>query len=329
MEQKISIIIPVYNVEKHLSRCIESILKQTFRNIEIILIDDGSSDKCPQICDLYAKRDPRIKVLHKENAGAGIARNSGIELATGKFISFVDSDDYIAPNMFEKLYNEIEHKDVDAVFCNYYEVFDTGQRIKKLDIKNNHIIKNEEINTFYYSIISFFRPVVWRALFKADILLKYDLKFVSEREVLSEDKFFLLDYLKFCNSLAFITDCLYYYYINTNSLIHRYNPSQFNLLIKAYYKLLDYNQTEKWEYLVNMQFIEYSKTEIKKLCLSKNKYIKKRHLLKEILNMPILKKSFKKILKHPLPIKKKIFYWALCSKNPELMYFIGKHVHRK
>lgn len=275
MEQKISIIIPVYNVEKHLSRCIESILKQTFRNIEIILIDDGSSDKCPQICDLYAKRDPRIKVIHKENAGAGIARNSGIELATGKFISFVDSDDYIAPNMFEKLYNEIEHKDVDAVFCNYYEVFDTGQRIKKLDIKNNHIIKNEEINTFYYSIISFFRPVVWRALFKADILLKYDLKFVSEREVLSEDKFFLLDYLKFCNSLAFITDCLYYYYINTNSLIHRYNPSQFNLLIKAYYKLLDYNQTEKWEYLVNMQFIEYSKTEIKKLCLSKNKYIKK------------------------------------------------------
>ena len=102
-KEKISIIVPIYNVEKYLDRCIESIVGQTYKNLEIILIDDGSPDNCPQMCDEWAKKDDRIKVVHKENGGVSLARNKGMDIATGTYIGFVDSDDYIDKNMYEKL----------------------------------------------------------------------------------------------------------------------------------------------------------------------------------------------------------------------------------
>jgi len=101
---KVSIIIPCYGVEKYLDRCMDSILKQTLNDIEIILVDDGSPDRVPEMCDNYASRDPRIRVIHKPNAGLGYARNSGLEIATGEFVAFVDSDDYIDIGMYEALY---------------------------------------------------------------------------------------------------------------------------------------------------------------------------------------------------------------------------------
>ena len=104
---KVSIIVPIYNVEKYLSKCIESILSQTYKNIEIILVDDGSPDNSPQICDEYAKKDDRIIVIHKANGGVSSARNAGIDIATGKYIGFVDPDDYIENNMYELMVNKI------------------------------------------------------------------------------------------------------------------------------------------------------------------------------------------------------------------------------
>ena len=98
----ISVIVPIYNVEKYLDKCIESIVNQTYKNLEIILVDDESPDNCPEICDKWAERDSRIKVIHKENGGAGSARNAGIEASSGEWIGFVDGDDWIEPNMYEK-----------------------------------------------------------------------------------------------------------------------------------------------------------------------------------------------------------------------------------
>ena len=97
---KVSIIVPVYNVEKYIDRCMKSLMNQTLHEIEIILVDDGSPDSCPQMCDEYAKQDTRVKVIHKENAGLGYARNSGLEIATGEYVAFVDSDDYVDTQMF-------------------------------------------------------------------------------------------------------------------------------------------------------------------------------------------------------------------------------------
>lgn len=119
MKPKVSIIVPVYNVEKYLVRCMESLLNQTLKEIEIILVDDGSPDNCPQMCDEYARRDSRVKVIHKSNAGLGYARNSGLDVAVGEYIAFVDSDDYVDTSMYATLWNEARASNADVVFCNF------------------------------------------------------------------------------------------------------------------------------------------------------------------------------------------------------------------
>lgn len=113
----ISVIVPIYDVEKYLRRCIDSIIAQTYTNLEIILVDDGSTDACPKICDEYAVADPRIKVIHKRNGGLSDARNAGLEMATGEFVGFVDSDDYILPQMYEVLYGACIEYDVPIAMC--------------------------------------------------------------------------------------------------------------------------------------------------------------------------------------------------------------------
>ena len=120
MDEKVSIIVPVYNVEKYLDKCIESIVNQTYRNIEIILVDDGSPDKCPEICNEWAKKDDRIKVIHKENGGLSSARNAALEIAQGDYITFVDSDDWIENDMIQSMLTCAAKNDADIVCCGFY-----------------------------------------------------------------------------------------------------------------------------------------------------------------------------------------------------------------
>ena len=108
MEKLISVVLPVYNVERYIIKCMNSVLSQTYKNIEIILVDDGSQDRCPEICERYAKKDKRVKVIHKENGGLSDARNAGIKVANGEYITFIDSDDYVDNDYVEFLYNTIE-----------------------------------------------------------------------------------------------------------------------------------------------------------------------------------------------------------------------------
>ena len=123
MKPLVSIIIPVYNVEKYLDKCIASVVGQTYQNLQIILIDDGSTDRSPAICDGWKSRDPRITVVHQPNGGLSRARNAGLELATGEFIGFVDSDDWIEPNMVESMLNACLENDADASCCGYYQEY--------------------------------------------------------------------------------------------------------------------------------------------------------------------------------------------------------------
>ena len=129
METAISVIVPVYRVEKYLPACIDSILNQTFTDFELILVDDGSPDRCPEICDETAKRDARVRVIHQANAGLSAARNAGIEAAHGAWLSFVDSDDYIAPQFYEKLYQTAQRTDADCVMCCVQNVDESGKPI--------------------------------------------------------------------------------------------------------------------------------------------------------------------------------------------------------
>ena len=144
MNQKISIIVPVYKVEKYLNECIESIINQTYKNLEIILVDDGSPDNCPMICDKYALDDLRIKVIHKKNAGLMAAWISGLELATGEYIGFVDSDDFIELDMYEVMIKSLVENDADLIQCNMWR----NDGIKKnevLDIKDLRIFSNKDV----------------------------------------------------------------------------------------------------------------------------------------------------------------------------------------
>ena len=129
METAISVIVPVYRVEKYLPACIDSILNQTFTDFELILVDDGSPDRCPEICDETAKRDARVRVIHQVNAGLSAARNAGIEAAHGAWLSFVDSDDYIAPHFCEKLYQTAQRTNADCVMCSVQNVDESGKLI--------------------------------------------------------------------------------------------------------------------------------------------------------------------------------------------------------
>lgn len=129
METAISVIVPIYRVEKYLPACIDSILNQTFTDFELILVDDGSPDRCPEICDETAKRDARVRVIHQANQGLSAARNAGIEAARGAWLSFVDSDDYIAPHFCEKLYQTAQRTNADCVMCSVQNVDESGKLI--------------------------------------------------------------------------------------------------------------------------------------------------------------------------------------------------------
>ena len=145
MSEKISVIVPVYNVEQYLEKCMESILNQTYKNIEVLLIDDGSTDKSGSICDFYAGKDNRVRVHHKENEGLSEARNIGVALASANYIVFVDSDDYIVPDMLEVLYNRMQEDKSDLAICNFLYVDESGKSIEDRNEKEKELIKECEI----------------------------------------------------------------------------------------------------------------------------------------------------------------------------------------
>ena len=151
MEKLISIIVPVYNSEKYLEKCISSILNQTYKNIEIIIVDDGSKDKSVEICDNFSKNNKNIKVFHKKNEGVSIARNYGISKAKGDYILFIDSDDTIAKEMIYSLYNNLVDNDADISMCNIIRIDENGEYVDEFNKKE--LDKNPTITVMNISVI--------------------------------------------------------------------------------------------------------------------------------------------------------------------------------
>lgn len=171
MDNKISVIIPVYNVEKYIHECIDSVINQTYTNLEIILVDDGSTDSCASICDAYAKKDSRIRVIHKENGGLSDARNAGLEIATGKYIGYVDSDDYIAPDMYECLLKACEENDAEIAICRFHIFIDKVQTDGNI-IKGNKIYNSKEILSAYIDENGeeLITPSAWSKLYQRECI---------------------------------------------------------------------------------------------------------------------------------------------------------------
>lgn len=167
--QKISIIVPVYKVEAFLDRCVQSIADQTYRNLEIILVDDGSPDNCPAICDIWAEKDSRIKVIHKTNGGLSDARNAGMAIVTGELMGFVDSDDWIAPEMYQLLYENMQQNDSDISACGVQMVWEDGAPSRPLT-KAGHCVLNQEDAMRAIIEESWLKQPVWYKLYKTALI---------------------------------------------------------------------------------------------------------------------------------------------------------------
>ena len=202
----ISVIIPVYNVEKYLRECLDSVLAQTYKNLEIILIDDGSSDNSGQICDEYAAKDSRIKVIHQVNQGVSAARNAGLKAARGQYIGFVDSDDYIKPDMYEYLYQLISKDNADVAMCNFYK---GSFRTSSKDILDNYKLQ-KLLNIFDVPSWIF----LWNKLYKSTLI--QGISFRSDMTY-GEDSFFVFEIAKQNGLLAIGQEIKYFYRNNPTS----------------------------------------------------------------------------------------------------------------
>lgn len=220
---KISVIVPVYNVEKYLPRCIDSILAQTFTDFELLLIDDGSKDKSGEICDDYAEKDNRIRVFHKNNEGASVARNLGISESNGSFLVFVDSDDYLAEN-YLNTFNEILSLHTDAEMIIQSPIYVIDDRFTYKSVKDNVYRQYSGIKDFLKSgMLDFTEP--HSKIFKKDIILDYHIRF-PENVIVGEDGIFIANYLLYINCV--VTSCkIGYYYVKSESSVQRkfYSPN--------------------------------------------------------------------------------------------------------
>lgn len=216
MKTEVSIIVPIYNSESNLNICIESLLNQTFKNIEIILVNDGSIDKSGEICDNYAKIDNRISVFHKKNGGVSSARNLGINKSSGKYIMFCDSDDWMENNCVEVLYNKISKFDTDIIYSGVYR----EEYLNNVKIKDKvsgvsqelHLNVSELYNYLEYIINSIESPFLspWAKLYRGDIIRNNNLYF-DEKMVCLEDFYFNIQFLEHSNTMYFSKDIKYHY----------------------------------------------------------------------------------------------------------------------
>lgn len=227
----ISIIVPIYNVEKYLRQCIESICRQTYQDIEIILVDDGSTDGCYEICEEYRGRDSRVVVIHKENGGLVSARKAGIKAASGECIAYVDGDDWIEPNMYERMYRKMAEYNVDVVMCGRYE--DTGKSRKQVfqGIPEGKYGKQALVEEVYPRMIvneEFFTwglfPGVWDKLFRRGVIVHFQLS-VDERIVMGEDAACIYPCLLNVKSIYVMQECLYHYRQTTSSMVKKEQDS--------------------------------------------------------------------------------------------------------
>jgi len=227
-EEKISIIVPVYNVEAYLERCVESILKQTYTNLEILLVNDGSTDKSGELCDKLALRDHRIRVIHKENGGLSDARNRGIDEASSNLIGFIDSDDYIDEDMYETLYRQMVASKADLSMCGHYDVYHQIPEKQVAEIKTWELMPEEAIKMVMEAKILSVTAV--NKLYKKALFEQ--LRFRIGK--IAEDAFIMVDLIHKCSKIVATNEKKYYYVHRENSITTQKFSLKFLNVIEAY-----------------------------------------------------------------------------------------------
>lgn len=330
---KVSVIVPVYNVEKYLDRCVQSLINQTLQDIEIILVDDGSPDLCPQICDRYATEDKRITVVHKENGGLSSARNAGLKIAAGDYIGFVDSDDDVELNMYERMSSIADQNTVDFVMSDYLRIPQSGNLyIKTLNIDEGYYDKDKIRKDIFPQLIMGenleYGPLlsVWHCLYRKRFLDEFSLTF-SESVKWSEDNLFSAIMGYHCNSFYYLKgEALYHYYQNAGSITTAYRNGAWDVyscMHRQLHEFFDGVDDYDFSRQLKLHIIFYACNSIgQEIIRPRNEAIRG---IRNVLNSQYLAEAFQGFSFPRVSIKLRIQLLLIQWKQATLLYIIKKY----
>lgn len=335
MNLQLSIIVPVYNVEKYLQRCMNSLLTQNISNFEIILVDDGSKDRSPEICDKYAKEYSFVKVIHKENEGLGLARNSGLVVAKGKYVSFIDSDDTVSPDHFYELIRAAEKCHADACLGGMTDKYETHEVVNYHNFAGRVFNKQEIMEMLLPSMIGYDEygqnysgMSVCIGIFNREIIELNSIRFFSEREYISEDVIFDIEFMSHCNIVAIVESAGYNYYHNVGTLTTKYRPERFEQIKKQYlYEIQIVSDKRNFSnlcsridsmFLANFRVAIMQEVNHRGLNWKATKNVIESMICDECVQKVIKKYDFSK-----MPVKQKMFCQAILKKNILLTYVMA------
>lgn len=325
----VTVVIPIYKTEKYLDRCITSIVNQTYTNLEILLIDDGSPDTCPQMCDTWAERDARIRVIHKKNEGLGMARNTGIENATGEYICFFDSDDYIAVDTIEKAYGRLAAEQAEVVIFGFSNVNADGKITSSFPpISDCQSYRGAQVQgTFLPELIApnpkgdgvrHFYMSAWVMLYSVEMIRKNQWHFVSEREIISEDIYSLLHLFKYVTSVVILPEALYFYRKNVQSLSRVYVPGRY-IKIRHFYleclslcDRLEYSEDIKRR--IAMPYLANTLAALKQVMEAQLAYSECKNYIREIIDDFTLQRVLQEIKGSHFKMSRRIMFFSMRHK---------------
>lgn len=343
MKPKVSIIIPVFNVERFLRKSLHSIINQTFKKIEIIIINDGSTDDSLKICQEFERKDPRIKVIDQQNQGVSGARNEGLKIATGEYIGFIDPDDWIEPTMFEQMYNSIISNNADLTICDYFIEAGKDTELKSLKIDKNILQKHEIRDLIIENMIGadhLFKQnevimgSVCRLLIKRSNLEKWEIKFKRDL-ALMEDLIFCIEYLIQTEKISIVNKPLYHYVKNISSAVNSYRENKENELKNVFKILKDILESEKlYSSFVNKMRIRYIRIYLLSITNESNvgnpkKTNEKVKTIKRYCNNKIMRRYLNEIDTRNYSFKHKVLLFLINKKYATIIYLYYMYVNKK
>ncbi len=339
----VSVVLPIYNVEKYLNECIQSIVDQTYTDLEILLIDDGSTDASPAICDEWAERDKRIKVFHKENEGQGIARNVGIDNAEGEYICFFDSDDYVSDRAIEKAYS-LAQKDNSEIVVFGIATVDNEKNIiaSFLPVFPKTYYCGDDVRTDFFPEYlapdpnkdgkgKFFMSSC-PMLYSVELVKNTSWHYVSERVIISEDVYSLIELFRYVNSVSVISEALYYCRTNENSFSRVYRADRYERIRHFYTEskklCVESGYNGYVIHKLSKPYLGYTVAALKQECMVKRPLSETIDSIKRIIDDPVLQTVLKENKKDKCPIARKILFSAIRSKAYRLCYLLlnGRHL---
>ena len=333
----VTVVVPVYNVEKYLNRCINSIVNQTYRNLEIVLVDDGSQDNCPKMCDDWAEIDGRIRVIHKKNQGLGLARNTGIDNAHGEYICFFDSDDWIEPDLVEKALITAITENAELVCYGLYKNDGSGNVVFRHKPCESLVrfMDSDVQNAFLPDYIAnrnkgVVRPIMsaCACLIRKSIIDVSRWRFASEREIISEDVYSLLDLCKYVKTSCVVPECYYHYCFNDESLTHTFRKDRYEKIRIFYEKCIQL--CDKHGYSIDVReslkkpFLDFTCAAMKQIVEADVKEPEKRTAFSRICNDNVLQQVIRTVPKEFFNWKTRLLWQAVKMRQVWLAFLFVK-----